>query len=75
VFANFQTPCFYHDLVPQAAPPQEAAPQQQEDPAVDPQQLQLEKQLLKRATADKGFALRYLVPWDIWQVVWQLPHL
>lgn len=31
--------------------------------------MQLEKQLLSRATAGKGFALRYPVPWDIWTFI------
>lgn len=33
---------------------------------VDPLRLQFEKQLLSRATEDKGFDLKYSVPWDIW---------
>ena len=41
---------------------------QHEEVQVDPVQLQLEKQLLQRETADKGLALRYAVPWDIWWV-------
>lgn len=45
---------------------QQAAVAQLEDPPVDPAQLQLEKQRLRQATADKGFALKYIVPWDIW---------
>ncbi len=35
---------------------------------VDPQRLQFEKQRLQQATADKGFSLKYSVPWDIWCV-------
>jgi hypothetical protein len=59
----------------QALPEQQADRQQQQqqatvaaddNPPVDPIQLQLEKQLLQKATAGKGFSLRYAVPWDIW---------
>jgi biopolymer transport protein ExbD len=65
--------------VSQALPEQQADRQQSQqqqqqvpavaaddDPQVDPMRLQLEKQLLQKATAGKGFALRYSVPWDIW---------
>jgi hypothetical protein len=51
---------------------QAGVPQEQQTDAehevveVDPLRLQFEKQLLSRATEDKGFDLKYSVPWDIW---------